>query len=209
MLFKLALKNLLAAKLRTWLNTTILAIVLFIIIFMQGMYDGFQRQLETARIAEETGRSQLWFGDYDPLDPLSINENHGSIPTEIQKTSPSMLPILMHTATAYPARRMQPILLKGVHPDQKVLNLPFYALAKNKDNLSAIIGKRMAERWELDVGDTLTIRIRTHQGRVDARDFTIVEIFDALVPAVDMGQVWISLSALQEFGRCPNQALFG
>ena len=42
MLFKIALKNLLGAKLRTFLNVFVTAISFFMIIFMSAMYDGMR-----------------------------------------------------------------------------------------------------------------------------------------------------------------------
>ena len=41
---KLAFKNLLGAGLRTWLNVTVLSIAFVIIVFYNGMLDGWNRQ---------------------------------------------------------------------------------------------------------------------------------------------------------------------
>ncbi len=40
MLFKIAFKNLLGAKLRTFLNVFVTSISFFMIIFVSGLYDG-------------------------------------------------------------------------------------------------------------------------------------------------------------------------
>ena len=53
MLFKIALKNLMGAKLRTWLNVFVTAISFFMIIFVSGMYDGMREHAMQVSIETE------------------------------------------------------------------------------------------------------------------------------------------------------------
>ena len=52
---KLALRNLLGAGLRTWLNVFVLSLSFITIIFLQGMYSGMLKQVEVATFRTETG----------------------------------------------------------------------------------------------------------------------------------------------------------
>ena len=70
--FNLAFKNLFGAGLRTWLNVTVLSIAFVIIIFYNGMLEGWNIQAHTDTKAWETGSGQLWHTLYDPLDPYIL-----------------------------------------------------------------------------------------------------------------------------------------
>jgi ABC-type lipoprotein release transport system permease subunit len=59
-----------------------------------------------------------------------------------------------------------------------------------------MIGRRMADQLGVKEGDTLTVRFKTAQGAIDARDFLIAKVFHADVPAVDLGQIWVALPTL-------------
>jgi hypothetical protein len=55
MLLKLAIKNLLGAGLRTWLNAFVLSLSFVLIVFIQGLIQGMNKQAEEAMIASEVG----------------------------------------------------------------------------------------------------------------------------------------------------------
>lgn len=68
--FQLAYKNLIGAGLRTWLNVIVLSFAFVVIIFYNGMIDGWNEQAMNDSIAWEYGQGQLINDKYDPLDPL-------------------------------------------------------------------------------------------------------------------------------------------
>lgn len=200
LLIKFALKNLIGAGIRTWLNSLILAIVLIVIILLQGIYDGFQNQVEKIRIAEETGLSQLWNRNLDPLNPLTFKKNIGSIPRDlsVDLEGGTIAAILFSSAVIFPHNRLSPVILKGINPNQKVLSFPTEYLATEDYPFPVMIGSSMAEQLDLKVGDSLVIRLRTLKGVVDAADSQIVHIFSTNAPAIDSGQIWLPLKKLQE-----------
>ena len=73
---KLAFKNLLGAGLRTWLNVLALSFAFVLIIFYNGMIDGWNRQAMRDTTDWETGEGQFWHPDYDRFDPYTIEESH-------------------------------------------------------------------------------------------------------------------------------------
>lgn len=119
--FQLAYKNIIGAGLRTWLNVSVLSFAFVVIIFYNGMIDGWNQQARRDGIAWEYGQGQLWHEAYDPYDPLSIQDGHGVIPED--KTS-QMVPILMRQATIYPQGRMVSVTLKGSIPTSKLWHCP-------------------------------------------------------------------------------------
>ncbi len=205
---KLAYKNLIGAGLRTWLNVIVLSFSFVIIIWNKGLLNGWNEQAKRDMIDWQIGGGQYWQKDYDPYDMFTINESHSVIPDGISDDIQNGLltPILINTATIYPEGRMQNVLLKGILPEQKILKLPTDKLQKNSDEISILIGSRMAESNKLQVGDYFTIRWRDANGTFDAADAKVVDIFHTNVPIVDQGKIWLSLEQLQKMLQAPNEA---
>lgn len=205
---RLALKNLLGAGLRTWLNVVVLSLSFVAIIWSQGLYRGMGDQASQAMIEAELGGGQYWQPDYDPFDPLTLQDAHGLIPDALQKMieQGQATPILITQATIYPNGRMISIRMKGVDPDQNIISLPSYFLKADNDEIPALIGTRMAKSTGLKVGDSVTVRWRDAQGTFDARDVTIVQVMRTNVQTIDQGQIWIPIKTMQELTRMENEA---
>lgn len=205
---KLAFKNLMGAGLRTWLNVTVLSFAFVLIIFYNGLLDGWNRQGKRDTINWQTGYGQLWHPEYDPFDPYTIADSHAPLSEAVQKEidAGNLSPVLITQATAYPNGRVQSVILKGIKTDQKILELPTANLNNLQEKYTAIIGRRMAETAKLNVGDRVLVRWRDKNGTFDAREIQIASIFKCDVPAADNGQIYLSLSVLQEMTALQNEA---
>lgn len=207
--FKLALKNLLGAGLKTWLNVIVLSMSFVLIIFYNGMIDGWNEQAVKDTIAWEIGQGQLWHKDYDLYDPYTIQDAHAVVPAALKKEvqKGEAVPILLSQASVYPENRMQNILLKGIPAEQKILELPTVSL-KNKEGsvTNAIIGKNMAKNTKLKEGDNVLLRWRDKNGTFDAQEIHIAAVFDSNVPNVDGGQIWIDLERMREMTGLVDEA---
>ncbi|MGA9405542.1 MAG: FtsX-like permease family protein [Bacteroidota bacterium] len=205
---KLALRNIISAGLRTWLNVIALSFAFVAIIFLQGFYDGLNDQVEHATIDALYGGGQYWQTAYDPYDPLTLEDAHAQIPPPLQTLidGKAAASILIRPATIYPQGRFRSVILKGIDPDQTVLSLPSSLLKEGRDGIPAIIGNRMAKNAGLHKGDVVTVQWRDVHGTFDARDVNIVEVFKTTVPDIDNEQIWIPLDQLQQFTHMPNQA---
>jgi len=204
----LALRNLLGAGLRTWLNVVALSFSFVAIIFLQGMYDGMNQQAEHASVGALYGGGQYWHARYDPYDPLTLPDAHGPLPASLEALvrSRQATPILIRQATIYPGGRFRGILLKGIAPDQNILTLPTAALRAGAGTIPALIGARMARSTGLGLGDAVTVRWRDVHGTFDAADLTIARVMRTTVPEVDNDQIWIPLEALRRLTDMPGQA---
>ncbi len=209
-LFKLAWRNIMGSGLRTWLNVLVLAMAFILMIWGKGLVDGMAYQLNDAMTNIEFGKGgQLWHSEFDPKDPLTIEDAHAPYPLELTELIRDHVaaPILIRQATIYPEGRMQTILIKGIDPEQQVLDLPSEEIITGSTGLTpALIGEKMAEKAGVAVGDLLTVRWRDARGTFDARDVEIVHIMNTVVQTVDRGQIWIPLSDLQEMSNLPGQA---
>jgi putative ABC transport system permease protein len=205
---RLALRNLLGAGLRTWLNVVVLSFSFVVIIWLQGLYKGMGDQARVAQTDAEYGGGQYWQENYDPFDPLTLQDAHSPIPEPLLKKidNGQATPILILQATIYPEGRLQTIQMKGIEPDQNIVNLPTKFLDQKDEDLPALIGTRMARNIGLKVGDTVTVRWRDSLGTFDARDAKIVQVMKTSVPTVDQAQIWVPLDKMQSLTRMENEA---
>lgn len=206
---KLAFRNLIGAGLRTWLNVAVLSIAFVVMVFYNGMLDGWNRQAHDDSINWEVGGGQLWHSQFDPFDPLGLQEAHGMIDDQANSLilQKQLTPVLVTQGSIFPHGRMQNILLKGVQTEQGIVSLPTNILVNHTGKeIPAIIGKRMALFTKLKKGDNVLVRWRDKNGTFDAREFNIVEIFNSNVPSIDNGQIYLPLNTLQEITGMNNEA---
>ncbi len=208
-LFNLAIKNIRSTGLRTWLNVLTLSVGFVFVIWMQGLMNGLIQQMESAQIDNEYAGGQYWHKEYDPLDPLTIQDAHSQPDTALQNLVETghVTPILLAVGSLYPDGRGQSVLLRGINPTQQIISIPSHVLKnENDDQIPALIGTRMAKHTNLKMGDTVTLRWRDTHGIFDAIDITIAHIMNMPVPGLDTGQVWLSLESLRKMTNLPNSA---
>lgn len=208
-LFKLALRNILGAGLRTWLNVGALSFGFVIMIWMQGLYEGMLQQMINASVDADYGGGQYWHKAFDPYDPLSLEEAHGKPSLALQKQidQGTATPILLVPGSVYPQGRAQPAVLRGIDPQQKIINIPADKIVKNATT-PAMVGKRMARNSAFKLGDLVTIRWRDVDGTFDATEVEIVHIMDTLVPSLDAGQIWFTIGDLRNMVGIPEEASY-
>jgi putative ABC transport system permease protein len=205
---KLALRNILGAGLRTWLNVVALSFSFVVIIFLQGVYTAMNEQVERATVDTYYGNGQIWQRSYDPIDPLTFPDAHDTLPSLLQTLVDhhQATPILVRPATIYPQGRFRSILLKGISPSQEVISIPSALLKSEDGTIPALIGSRMAKNIGLQKGDEITVQWRDAHGTFDARDVKIVEVLRTPVQEIDNDQIWIPLDVLQRLTALPNHA---
>lgn len=205
---KLAVRNLIGAGLRTWLNVTVLSLAYVLIIWAQGLYLGIYDHTEKTFLKERIGAGNYWHPAYDDFDPLTINESHSKIPQVFAPliTQNLATPILISQASIYPKGRIQTIQMKGIDPKQNVVAIPGQALDRTDLDFPVMIGKTMAKSSGLEVGDTVTVRWRDINGTFDAADATVVKIMNVESAQLDSGQIWIPLKLMQEMLQMPDEA---
>ncbi len=211
MLFNLAIKNLIGAGMRTWLNVFVTAVSFFMIIFISGMYDGMRSHAKQVTIDTEVAGGAYWHPKYDPLDPFSYEDSHGIPPEEIRDLikNEKAFSILVSQASIYPSGRMMPVMMKGIEPEQSIINLPTRSLLKETDGLIPVLmGSSMANYTKLKVGDSFAIRWLDANRTYDADEGLIVYIMETENFKVDMGTIWIPLERAQTMLDMKNEATY-
>ena len=201
MLFKIALKNLLGARLRTFLNVFVTSISFFMIIFITGLYDGMRQHAKQVTIDTEIAGGAYWHPLYDPMDPMSFEDSHSTLPQDIDDLvkNRKAVPILVSQAAIYPNGRIMPVIMKGIDPSQSIVKMPTSTLEKNKNiDIPVLIGKGMANNTKLNIGDSFTIRWLDTDGTYDADEGTVVHIMDTENFKLDIGHIWVPLKKAQE-----------
>lgn len=201
MLFKIAIKNLLGAGIRTWLNVFVTSVSIFMIIFSSGMYSGMMEHAMNVSIDTEIAGGAYWHPKYDPYDPTTFEDSHSKTPIEFKNliSNNNAIEILVNQASIYPEGRIMPVILKGIPLDQNVLNIPTSSLNNYVGpNIPIMIGKGMSEYAKLNIGDTFTVRWMGSDNSYDAAEGEIIHIMDSGNFKIDMGHIWIPLSKARE-----------
>jgi len=199
---QISYKNLVGAGLRTWLNVGVLSFSFVIIIFYNGMIDGWNQQARRDTIAWEFGFGHLLHEAYDSFDSISLQDGHGIY------SDKTLVPVLIRQGTLYPGGRIVPVLIKGIEIHQATLKLPTKLLHGAKADIPALIGTRMARSLKLKKGDSILLRWRDKNGTFDAAEIKIITIFNNTVPTVDNGQIWIPIEKLWEMTGLKGHATF-
>ena len=211
MLFKIAIKNLLGARLRTILNVFVTSFSFFIILLMSGMYDGMLQHAKNVTIDTEIAGGAYWNPNYDPLDPMSFEDAHSIIPNEIKSLvdQQKAFPVLVSQVSIYPGGRIMPAILKGIPPNQNIVKMPTQSLnGSNDGTIPVLIGKGMAQNTKLNVGDSFTIRWLDINSTYDADEGTVAYIMDTENFKLDMGHIWIPLDIAQSMLAMEDQATY-
>ena len=211
MLFNIAIKNLFGAKLRTSLNVFVTSISFFLVIFVSGMYDGMREHAKNITIETEVAGGTYWHPKYDSMDPRTFEDSHSIIPIHIKKLidQKSAFGVLVSQASIYPNGRIMPVVMKGITPDQNIVNMPTSVLDKHNDiSIPVLIGSGMAENANLKVGDTFTIRWLDADRTYDADEGTVVHIMETENFKLDLGHIWIPLSKAQTMLAMKDQATY-
>jgi putative ABC transport system permease protein len=210
LLFKLAYKNIHGAGLRSFLNILVLALIFVLIVWMQGLYDGLTVQATTDMIREDIAGGHYRHPEYDPNELMDLGEVHQSYRSQMQAVDRhDVEPVLVVNASAYPHGRMQSVLLKGIRPDQSLVDFPAAELVPQDDGvIPAMVGKRMAEMMHVEPGDEFIVQWRDTRGTFDAATVRIVYIMSTIVPTIDAGQIWIPLTSLQNMADMPDEASY-
>ena len=211
MLFKIAIKNLFGAKLRTALNVFVTSISFFLVIFVSGMYDGMREHAKNVTIKTEVAGGTYWHPEYDSMDPRTFEDSHSTIPTKIKKliNQKQAFAVLVSQASIYPNGRIMPVIMKGVTPDQNIVDMPTNVLTEHSNiTIPVLIGNGMAKNANLEVGDSFTIRWLDADRTYDADEGTIVHIMETENFKLDLGHIWIPLSKAQSMLAMENQATY-
>ena len=211
MLLKIAIKNIVGSRLRSFLNIFVTSLSFFIIIFISGMYDGMRQHAKQIIINTEISGGAYWHPEYDPLDPMSFEQSYSYVPPNIKLLidQNKATAILVSQATIYPNGRMMPVIMKGINQNQAILDMPSNEfINKNDIELPIIIGRAMSESAKLRVGDTFILRWLDSDKTYDANEATVIHIMDTENFKIDVGHIWVPLNNVRDMLAVEDEATY-
>ena len=102
-----------------------------------------------------------------------------------------------------------PIIMKGITPEQNIVNMPTQMLVGHEEvAIPVLIGRGMAKDAKLEVGDSFTIRWLDANRTYDADEGTVVHIMDTENFKLDMGHIWVPLKKAQTMLAMEEEATY-
>ena len=203
MIFRMALKNFLRQGVRSFLNVLVTALAMVAVVFNLSLYNGFQEQAVRNMVSTDVAGGHYRTPDFDILAPMEWEDQTFNIPEALSGLpSSDKAEVLILQGQVYPNRRLFPVQLRGIEMQQKLLDLPVSKLeewpALIDDVIPIIIGKQMAGKSHLHIGDEVILRWRDRFGAGDALDAKVVDVVPLINPRIDEGVVWMRLDHLRQ-----------
>ena len=203
MIFRIALKNFLRQGTRSFLNVLVTALAMVAVVFNLSLYNGFQDQAVRNMVSTDVAGGHYRMPDFDILAPMEWEDQTFSVPDAFSGLpSSDKAEVLILQGQIYPNRRLFPVQLRGMEMQQSLLDLPLNKLEEWQtpidDVIPIIIGKQMAGKSHLHIGDGVVLRWRDRFGAVDALDAEVVDVVPLINPRIDEGVVWMRLDHLRQ-----------
>jgi len=170
------------------------------------MYDGMREHAMQVSINTEIAGGAYWHPEYDPLDPMTFEDAHSVPPDAVRALvdQKKAIPVLVSQAS-----RIMPVIMKGITPEQNIVNMPTQMLANNDEvTIPVLIGQGMANDSKLEVGDSFTIRWLDADRTYDADEGIVVHIMDTENFKLDKGHIWVPLEKAQTMLAMEGEATY-
>lgn len=216
-LFKMAFRDLGRNRRRSILSALAVSIATTLLIFMASVVRGEFRGALQNGIRLQTGHLQVRAASYEEnkvsLAWEDLVENPAQIVDQV-KALPQVVdatPRLIASGIISLGENSRGVQVLGIDPDaeanqifrQGVLAGEFLT---SDDREGVLIGKPLAEKFGLNVGDNVNLLINTSNGDVDEQLFTIRGIYTTNVFPYDENTVFMPLAKAQSFAAAENHA---
>ncbi len=211
MILQIAFKNFLRQGMRSFLNVLVTALAMIAVVFNLSLYNGFQDQAVRNMVSTDVAGGHYRMPDFDILAPMEWEDQTFKTPDALSSlASSAKAEVLVLQGQIFPNRRLFPVQLRGMDMQQTLLDLPLRKLEQWKepvdDVIPIIIGKQMAGKSHLHIGDGVILRWRDRFGAVDALDARVVDVVPLINPRIDEGVVWIRLDHLRQITQRKGEA---
>jgi ABC-type lipoprotein release transport system permease subunit len=216
-LLKMAFRNLGRNRRRSLLSALAVAMGLALLVLMASFVTGEMQGALKNTIRLQSGHLQIRAASYDEnkvsldwkdlvADPAAIVAQLQSLP-QVQVASPRLIASGIVTIGDQ-SRGVQVI---GIDPSSPA-NLPFQQglvagqFLQPDDREGVLIGKPLAEKLKLNVGDQINLLANLSDGGVDQQLFTIRGVYTTNTTAYDENTVFLPLAKAQAFSGAQDHA---
>jgi len=214
---RMAWRNIWRHRRRTIIVLAALGVGLALMIFYDGMIDGFQQAIYGNAIKVLGGNIRIHAVGYsesassDPLLPLANDQ------TVVQavKSVPDVVAASLRINTSGLASNREGafgVEIIGIEPEQEA---PINPIAQHvtsghflntNDQDSLLIGRGLADLMDVQVGDRITLVGQSTHNQMRQRTMTIVGIYDIGVTSIEQSTVYMSLGEAQDLYDLSGQS---
>ncbi|HET9908769.1 MAG TPA: ABC transporter permease [Anaerolineales bacterium] len=216
-LFKMAFRDLGRNKRRSILSALAVTIGTTLLLFMASVIRGEFRGALQNGIRLQTGHLQVRAASYDENkislawedmvdNPAQITDQLNALPQVLDAT-----PRLIASGILSLADHSRGVQVIGIDPDSEANQIFRQGVIAGEfitgdDREGILIGRPLADRFDLNVGDRASLLINTSNGDVDEQLFTIRGIYTTNVFPYDESTVFMPLAKAQTFSGADNHA---
>lgn len=216
-LLKMAWRDLGRNRRRSFFSMLALAVGLALLLMMAAVVQGEMRDAMTASIKLQSGHLQVRDADYNP-DKTSLKwEDLIEAPGTVAAQIAALPQVEVATPRLYASGILAVgdttvgVRVNGIDPASPA-NAPFreglidgaFPAADDRDGV--LIGKALAEKYGLSVGDRANLMANTSSGTVDEQVFVIRGIYSTKTPSFDEANVFLPLAKAQAFTGAGDRA---
>lgn len=216
-LFKMALRDLGRNKRRTILSALAVAIGTALTLFMAGTLRGELVGAMQNTIRLQTGHLQIRAASYDEnkvslawedlvKNPTGVVEQLQNLPQVVTAT-----PRLIASGILSQGDKSKGVKVIGLDPTSAANDLYRQGVTVGEfltpdDREGILVGKPLAEKFGLGIGDRVNLLVNTSDGDVDEQAFTIRGVYSTSTYVFDESTVFMPLAKAQAFARAENHA---
>lgn len=208
-LFRIAFRNLGRSPARTALSIVAVAASVMAVLLIKGMIDGILDTMEDSTIRLSSGHVRLIDREYEarerllslqyPVDGFE-GEGYERIAEELLRLEgvAHVVPRIRFGGMVSHGEDVRSVLVVGGEPavEHDLLRVDRY-LTRGRyvqpGAREAVLGRRLLERLDMDVGDRFTLVFSSSFGALRGYSFTVVGALDSSLPYLDDGTVFIPL----------------
>lgn len=216
-LLKMAFRDLGRNRRRSFLSALAVSMGVGLLLLMASIISGEMRDALQNTMKLHSGHLQIRAASYDE-DKVSLAwedlvENPEQVIAQL-KTLPQVkdaTPRLFASGIVAAGEESKGVRVYGIDPDSAA-NQPFREgiiageFLRADDREGILVGKPLATKLKLQVGDKVSLLVNTSNGEVDEQLFTIRGIYSTGTSAFDEGTIFMPLSKAQAFTSTQNHA---
>lgn len=215
-IFKLAFRNLFRNTRRTFLTTLLIGLSLAALMFTDALMLGMTKTMVNAATQIWSGEVQVHHQDYSLNHDVEFTINNLQ---EIINTLDKDPKVLVHSQRLISggmissSQNVSTALIYGVEPNkEKHLSKVMQALVQGKllnanEESGIMIGKKMAELLEVELGDRLVLTSsQANSGELSQVLFRLAGIYEFGIREIDEYMVLVNLESARKLLDLPNQS---
>lgn len=216
-IFKMAFRDLGRNRRRSFFSSLAVAMGLALLILMSSVIAGEMGSAVESVIKLQSGHLQLRAESYDENKSSLKYEDLVENPDEIAVKIAALNQVKAATPRLYASGFLSSgnesagVRIYGIDP-QSTANDPYrqgvisgsFITADDREGL--VIGKPMAEKLSLNVGDQVDLSVNTSNGSVDQQKFTVRGIYTTGTYGFDNGTIFLPIAKAQAITQTENHA---